>query len=388
MPGMSYEQLMRVPQIVALYEQLHTPASFFQKFFKLRPTDTPVVVSQQRTFGYDLIAATRTVAPITSPMSPPTAVGTKPVGTAMATTYRINIKTTIADEKVFMTRPLGSFGLNTPVDATGEKYIATQVKHLKTQVDNAVEWMIAKMFQGGFGIRPDGGDGFRLCELTDPNAVALNQYQIPASNLGTLAGNIIPVGEKWNDPAAPIVEHMNEISILAARVSGFQPSDIIINGNTAKNLFNNLQLARVGGTAYRIFDSITNREVEGGTPPTSGPYSIVWRALPQYTFHIYNEGLVINNVVPDLASQISTTNWAPLVPDGKAIIVPKAGEWVGFATNMEPVAETVVSDVKTVSGFYSWRTREIDPPRFDIKMLMNYVPILPLPNAVFYADVW
>jgi hypothetical protein len=319
-------------------------------------------------------------------MAPPTAVGQKPVGTATASLFRINIKTTIADEKVFMTRPLGSFGLNTPVDASGEKYIATQIKHLKTQVSNSVEWMVAKMFQGGFSLKPDG-DGFRLCELGDADAVLSNQYQIPASNTGDLGG-IIASGEQWTATNAPIVDHMNEISILASRVSGFQPTDIIMNGNTAKHLFNNTQLASVGGSAYRIFDSLTNREVDGGTPPTSGPYSIVWRALPQYTFHIYNEGLVLNNVVPDLANQINPSNWATLIPDGYAIIAPPAGEWVGFATGMEPVAENVMSDVKTVSGFYQWRTREIDPPRFDLKMLMNYVPILPLPNAFFYANVW
>jgi hypothetical protein len=55
---------------------------------------------------------------------------------------------------------------------------------------------------------------------------------------------------------------------------------------------------------------------------------------------------------------------------------------------MEPVAETVVSDVRTITGFHQWRTREIDPPRFDVKMLLNYVPILPMPNAFFYANVW
>lgn len=386
MPGMSYDQLMRVPQIVALYEQLHTPASFFQSYFRLRPTDSPVVVSQQRTFGYDLIAATRTIAPVSAPMAPPTGVGLKPVGTAMASLYRIHPKVTIADEKVFMTRQLGSFGLNTPVDASGERYIAMQIKHMKTQVSNAVEWMVAKMFQGGFGIKADG-DGFRLCELTDADVLLKNEYLIPAGNKGDLGG-IIGSGEEWNLAAAPIVDHMNEISILAARISGYQPTDIIINGNTGKHLFNNTQLSKVGGTSFTIFDSLTNRPVEGGTPPTSGPYKVVFRALPQYTFHIYNEGLVLKNVIPDYANQVNTNNWSTLIPDGYALIVPPAGDWVGFATGMEPIAENVMSDTRVVTSFAQWRTREIDPPRFDVKALLNYVPILPQPQVPFYANVW
>jgi hypothetical protein len=386
MPGMSYDQLMRVPQIARLYEQLHTPASFFQRYFKLAPTDTPVIASQQRVFGYDLVANTRTLAPMTAPMAPPVSVGQKPVGTAMAAVFRTNIKTTIADEKVFMTRQLGSFGLNTKVDATGQRYIAMQMKHLKTQVTNSVEWMVAKMFQGGFGIKQDG-EAFRLCELTDANAIHKNEYLIPASNKGDLGG-IIGAGEAWNDPAAPILDHLNEISVQAARVSGYQPTDIIMNGNTGKHLFNNTQLAKVGGTAYRIFDSLTNREVRGDEPPTSGPYTVQFRALPQYNFHIYNEGLVLNNVVPDYNNQVSTNNWSALIPDGYALIVPPPGDWVGFGTCMEPVAENVMSEVKTVTGLYQWRTREIDPPRFDIKMLLNYVPILPQPQAVIWANVW
>jgi hypothetical protein len=161
-----------------------------------------------------------------------------------------------------------------------------------------------------------------------------------------------------------------------------------MNGNTGKHLFNNTQLAKVGGTAYRIFDSLNNREVRGDEPPTSGPYTVQFRALPQYNFHIYNEGLVLNNVVPDYANQVSTANWTSLIPDGHALIVPPPGDWVGFATCMEPVAENVMSDVKTVTGLHAWRTREIDPPRFDIKMLLNYVPILPQPQALIYANVW
>lgn len=383
---MSYDQLMRVPQIVRLYEQLHTPASFFQRYFKLSPTDTPIVVSQQRVFGYDLIANTRTLAPVSAPMAPPVSVGQKPIGTALAAVFRTNIKTTIADEKVFQTRQLGSFGLNTKVDATGARYVATQVKHLKTQVSNSCEWMVAKMFQGGFGLKQDG-EGFRLCELNDPDVIHSNTYAIPASNKGDVSG-IIAAGEAWNDPSAPILDHMNEMSVLASRVSGYNPTDIIMNGNTAKHLFNNTQLSKVGGTAYRIFDRLNNREVQADNAPTSGPYTVQFRALPQYNFHVYNEGLVLNNVVPDYANQVSTTNWTPLIPDGYALIVPPPGDWVGFGTCMEPVAENVMSDVKTVTGLHQWRTREIDPPRFDVKMLLNYVPVLPQPQAVIWANVW
>lgn len=387
MPGMSFDQLMRIPQIVAVYEQLHTPASFFQRQFNLSPTGSPLVVSNNRTFGYDLYAATRTIAPISAPMAPPQGIGLKPMGTAMATTFRIHPKITIYYEKVFQTRQLGSFGLNTKVDMSGEKYIAMQIKHMKTQVSNAVEWMVAKMFQGGFGIKPDGGEGFRLCELDDAQAIHKNIYNLPASNKGDLNG-IIAAGEEWNNVNAPIVDHLNEISILAARVSGYQPTEVIINGNTAKHLFNNNQLKAVGGSSFTVFESLTNRPVEGGTPPTSGPYKVVFRAIPQYTFHVYNEGLVLADVVADYANQTSVSNWKPLMPDGYALIVPTATDWVSFATSSEPIAENATSDVRMSSGLSIWRTQEYDPPRFDVKTLTNYVPLMPQPQVPFFANVW
>lgn len=387
MIGVSFDQLMRVPQIVAVYEQLHTPASFFQRYFNLEPTSAPLTVSQTRTFGYDLYAATRTLSPISAPMSGPQGIGLKPIGTALATTFRLHPKISIFHEKVFMTRQLGSYGLNTKVDASGEKYIAMQIKHLKTTVSNSVEWMVAKMFQGGFGLKSDGGEGFRLCELNDPAIIHANQYRIPDSNKGDLGG-IIAGGESWDSVNAPIVDHLNEISILSARISGYQPTDIIINGNTGKHLFNNNQLKAVGGSSFTIFESLTNRPVEGNKAPTSGPYKVVFRAIPQYTFHVYNEGLVLNDVVPNYDNQVSTANWSPLIPDGYALIVPPPGDWIGFGTAMEPIAENAMSDVRTVSGQATWRTQEYDPPRFDVKTLTNYVPIMPQPQVPFFANVW
>lgn len=383
MPGVSYDQLMRVPQIIGVYSRLYGPTNFFQRLLKLAPTDAADTVSSQRTFGYDVYANTRTIAPATGPNSPPTRVGSKPIGTETATLYRFHPSTTIYDAKVFQTRQIGSYGLNTQVDASGKKYVALQVKHVRTMIDNAIEFMVCRMLMGGFGLKPNG-DRFDLCETTDAEVMMTNTYNIPAGNKDQVSGII---GTRWDNVAAPILDDLLEIQVRAAKVSGTLPRHVICNGNTIIPLFNNTKLSAIGGTAYRIFDSITMRDVTKDGPPSSGAYQVQFRALPQFTFHVLNEGLVANEVVPNLDNQIGS-EFSMLIPDGKVIIIPDPGEWCGFATGTEPIAENVMDNGRVVSGLHVWRTREIDPARFDVKFLLNYVPILPIPNAVFYANVW
>lgn len=387
MPGMSYDSLMKPGQILKVIKRLRNPGSFFQRFFGLAPTGVPTMAPDLDQFGYDLYAATRTLAQVTAPYAPPAKVGRKPIGTEMATLYRMHPSIDFFDNEVFRSRQLGSFGLNTTVDQMGESYIAMQLAHVKATIDNSVEWMVAHMFKGGFGIKVNG-DAFDLCQLTDSAVVASNQYQIPAGNQGDIGG-IIASGQEWNLTTAPILDHLMKISSKAAQISGYSPKHIIMNGITAIPLFANTKLSAVGGTAYRIFDSISNREVPEGEPLTSGEYTVTFRALPQYVFHIYNEGYVPGVVIPDEANQISDGNFVKYIPDGYAIIVPDPSrEWTGFAVGKEIIAENVMATPHLVSGLKIWNTREIDPARFEAKFLTKYIPLLLMPRVVFYANVW
>lgn len=388
MPGLSYDQLMRPGQILKAIQRLRTPANFFQNFLGINPySGSPTMASDRDTFGYDVYAATRTLAPVSPGYAPPVQGARKPIGQELATVYRFHPSRQIFHNEVFASRPLGSFGLNTPVDTMGMKYIALQLADAKTEIDNSIEWMVAHMLKGGFGIKPDG-DSFRLCKADDPLAISVNTYQIPAENQGDLDG-IIASGEEWNLATAPIINHMMEIEVMCARISGYPVRHIIINGNTAAFLFNNTKLAQTGGTSFQIFNSITKRPVKADEPPTSGNYDVVFRALPQYTFHIYNEGLVEDEVIKNEEEQISTTNFKMLVPDGYAIMIPEpSSNWVGWGTSKEVILETTNSQPRVVQGFTNWRTLEIDPARFEAKFLLKYVPLLMMPKVVFYANVW
>lgn len=387
MPGMSYDALMKPGQILKVIKRLQTPASFFQRFLKVSPTDVPSMTPDLDTFGYDIYAATRTLSPVSAPYSAPVKVGRKPIATELATVYRLHPSIDFFDNEVFRSRQLGSFGLNTEVDLMGQSYIAMQLAHVKTMLDNSIEWMVAHMLKGGFAIKPNG-DSYDLCQTTDADAIHVNNYKIPASNTGDLGG-IIASGEQWSLSNAPILDHLMKISSVASRVSGYPPRHIIMNGITAIPLFTNTKLSSVGGTAYRIFDSLTNRQVPDGEPLTSGQYTVVFRALPQYIFHIYNEGYVPGVVIPDEDTQIDSANFVRYIPDGYAIILPEpTRDWVGYAVGKEIIAENIMANPQLVSGLKIWRTRDIDPARFETKFLTKYVPLLNMPRVVFYANVW
>lgn len=381
MPGITLQQLTTVPQILRVYKKLYKPSNFFQRMFRIGPTDPASMVSALPTAGYDTYAATRTQAPVTARMAPPPRVGRKPIGTQVVTLARLHAAITIADEEVYRGRPLG--GPIGSVDPMGQKYVKMQIDHLRTMFDNSIEFMIAKMFQGGWSLDTDGGDQYRLTDY-DTNKIISNSYSIPSENTGN-AGGIIDA--LWNITTTDILTQLNKLSAQSARTSGLLPKHVFLNGITAAPLFNNTKLNAVGGTAYRIFDSISNREVSGDNAPTSGAYDVVFRALPQYVFHIYNEGYVANEVVPDFDSQTSLTNFVRYIPDGRAIVTPDPGDWIGSIVGQEPVAENVNDPGRIVTGFHLWKTREIDPPRYDIKAVHNFAPILPIPSAIYYLTV-
>jgi len=382
MPGVTYQQLTTVPQILRVYRKLYKPSNFFQRMYGLSPTDPATMTSSLPTAGYDTYAATRTMAPITARMAPPPRVARKPIGTQVVTLARLHAAITIADEEVYRGRPLG--GAIGSVDPMGQKYIRMQLDHLRTMFDNSIEFMVAKMFQGGWSVDTDGGDQYRLCDY-DATKIIANSYGIPAENKTNLGGII---SASWATASTDILSQLNALSVHASRVSGLLPRHLIMNGNTIAPLFLNTKLNSVGGSAYRIFDSLTNRPVEGDNAPTSGAYNVVFRALPQYIFHVYNEGYIANEVVPDFDAQTSTSNFVKYIPDGYVIITPDPGDWCGSIIGQEPVAENVADAGRVVTGFHLWRTREIDPPRYDIKAVHNFAPILPIPSAVYYPYVW
>jgi hypothetical protein len=387
MSGVSYEQLMKPIQIMKVVRRLHQVGAFFTNFMNMGPGRAPDIITTTRTFGYDIYASTRTVAPITAPFAPPAQMGLKPIGQNTATLVRSHGAIPILDEKIFGSRRVG--GPLSSVDRTGQSYYRLQLEHLVTSFRNSREFMISRMLRGGFGLKQSFGDQYRLQERSASDNSITVSYGIDGENFADLGG-IIGAGEGWDQTSAPIHEHFMELDKRMARKTGYSPRHCILNSSTMAPIFQNTVLQKIRGDAFRIFDTFTKKEISPGDARSSAYYTVVFGALPHINFHVLNEGLVLNEVVPNETEQISTANFELFVPDGKVMILPEPDRiWAGTAGGVEPIRERVDQTTpREVQGFGIWRTPTIDPSGFSVKALDNFIPLLYIPNVVHFADVW
>jgi hypothetical protein len=63
----------------------------------------------------------------------------------------------------------------------------------------------------------------------------------------------------------------------------------------------------------------------------------VFGAIPLYTFHVYNGGLVKAGTAEGFDAQISASNFEPFIPDNSALITPEPGDWLGMMEGSEYV---------------------------------------------------
>jgi hypothetical protein len=388
MTGVSLDQLLKTPQIMMAIKTMADPGYFFTRFFGYGIADAvPSRISDSRYFGYDVYASTRTMAPATAPDAPPVETAPKPLGTRFVTLPRFHSKRPIYENRIFRGRAMG--GRYGTVDERGQKYVGMQIADLVQTYRNSREFMLARMCRGGFGLKPTSGDQFRLCEVDDGAATIVNDYGIPAINKGDLNG-IIPSGEGWNVANAPIHEHLMKFEKRQTQRTGTVPRHILMNSTTFAPILENTVLQGIRGTANRIFDTFTQKTMNEQDALSSAYYSVQIGAIPQYQFHIINDGLVPNEVITNEEEQISDANFSIHIPDGYAMILPTPNRvWYDFVSGSELVRDNVAqARSRVVEGFDVWTTPEINPPRYDITAVDNGMPILLIPGAVAYANVW
>lgn len=371
----TYAQLMQSETITGLFSHIKSPGTFFQRFTKTSPGDPSSARHRGRHIGWDIFNATRTRAQGRAPGSGPGTTSRKPVGHVSAQCYRSFEKTLLLDEEIYMGRPLG--GAIGTVDARGQAYVAKQVKFLKQRMVNSREFMVSRLFRGGFGVAIDG-ESFKLTEFGAGTFDV--DMQLPATHKDYLDGLVT---ESWQNPNADLITFFLNLNAVAVRETGMMITRCIINSVTLGYLFTNVGLAQVGGSAYRIFDQFTVKELQtsNGTRPSG--YDVVFRALPQIIFHVTDEV-----DVPGDTDSITAAGTSKYVPDGKAIFTPDPdSEWVGYIEGSEVVRENVMDNGKEVFGFHAWTTPVIDPPGSELKNLDNGLPALMMPRVIFYATI-
>ncbi len=377
-------QLLQSPVINKVVSRIAVRDAVMQRFFGLQIGSSSLSRQSGRHVGWDIFDRTRLLAKGRAPNAAPATISRKAVGHQSTQVFRMSEKIHLFQDEIFRTRPLGTAIGN--VDLRGQDYVRRQVEYATQRFRNAREFMVSRIPRGGFGVILSGEDWI-LTEYTDANATFTVGYQVPSANqdqleLGTGADVI---DAPWSDPSARIINQILGVEKAMERLNGWPVRHIWINGTTFSWLLENIQLQNVGGTAYRIFESLSRREsdADGKGFPSTG-FDVVFRGLPLQTFHVYNGVLNVNEDVDSTAAADSSL----FIPDGKAIFTPEpSSEWIGGIEGSEIVAENLMDSGKEVFGFHNWSTRCIDPAGWEMKFLDNFVPALYIPSAMCYATV-
>lgn len=387
MPGFSLEQLTRVPHVMGIVQEYDSPGTAISRFYGLSFKSPANQIITGRTGVYDIFNPTRTMPVVRAPMTGPSRVARKPVGQKMITVARFYESLEIEFERVWQGRPLG--GKYGTVDATGQSYIARQIKHELDKFSNVHEFMASQMFRGGWSLLPVGEDLYPVPKgtagtLYDVDTLVPDEHkgQIPLDD-----GDEDIISVSWDDPNADLVQQLMTLQRVHAVRHGNPLRHIWGNSKTIAPLFNNLQIHRVGGTAVRVFDSLTGREQDPNKRFSDNGVDIVFRALPQWIFHTYDQVYIPGQVSEQFAAQTNPDNIKFFIPDGEVIITPEPGDWCEKVAGTEPVQFNLQEKVRYVSGFAMGRDWAIDPPRVDLKFLTNVAPVLTQQFAVYNPTV-
>lgn len=387
MPGYSYDELTKVPFVMDVISEFRAPGSSIQRFYGLGLNDRPGQVLPHRTGLYDIFNPTRSMPIVRAPMTGPARVARKPVAQKPITVPRFFEALVIEDEYVFRNRPLG--GQYGQVDAQGQTYIARQIRHEIQKFINVHEFMATSMFRGGWGLLPKGGDDMYPVPKGTAGTAFDFDTLVPSGHQGQLdvdgSGAIIDVS--WNDPAADLPQMFMKLNKVHAARHGAPLRHVWGNGETIRHLFNNTKLQAVGGSVFRIFDSLTGRERNPDEEYPDTGVDIVFRGMPEVTFHVYNQVFMPDLIGEQTSPQFLSGNESPLIPDGEVIITPEPGDWCELVAGSEPVQYSLTEAPKVASGFDMGRAREIHPPRWDLMFLANQCPVLTQQYAVYNPTV-
>jgi hypothetical protein len=383
--AVTLHELTKTPFVLGVFSRLKASGLALSNFYGMGPNQPATEVSPRRSLVYDLFDNTRTMARGRGPYVGPGKTAPKRSGQATAHAMRLYEAIPLLYERIYQGRPLG--GQIGEIDPLGQAYVARQQKFMAQRFMNAIEFMVSRMFRGGFSILVDGDDWL----LREKGAGTIDvDYPIPTNHktqlaVGGSAGSTDVIDASWDDPTASIVQQLLNLNKASERETGYVQKHIWINSTTYGHLLNNEQLREIRGTANRIFDTQTGVQI----PTTDGSrdqgYTVQFGAIPQFLFHVYDAVSHVSvNVDSDTASELSM-----YIPDNIALITPEPapGEWYGSVTCSEPIRENDNAEVIYPNGMHSWSYPTNDPPGVEQRVLHNYAPLLYNPKAVYYATV-
>ena len=360
----SFDVLFRTPTIVKFVQQIPTPLDMFQRWLRLSPGMPATDTVHGRHFGFDILDATRQIARGRAPGVGPGTTTRKQVGHVSGTVYRSHEKIRLLMEEIFKTRPLGQQIGNDLVDIRGQQHVQRQLKYLVQRFRNSRENMVSRMLRGQCDLKFDVDD----IRPIDTGGDLTVDFQIPDDNktqlyLGT--GSDI-IDATWLAAGTDIIGHVLAINKAFTRLTGRALKHIWCNSTLYNSLLANTGLQTVTGSAYRVFEFLTGREVQNREGIPDSGFDVVFGAIPLVTFHVY-DGVLCDPSLEGVNDETTVANTNLLIPDVNAIFTPEPDtDWVGWVEGSEWVSENIMDSGREVFGFHSWASRVIDPPGMEL----------------------
>lgn len=384
--SITLQQLFRHPYVMKVISRIKPSGTPLQTYYGmgLDNTASESIPAGVRTFSYDIFDHTRQLASVRPPKVGPQRDRNQKTSTRTGHIIRSHDSLQVAWEDIVNTRPHGS-----PIgslDRTGQNKVTMQIKHQTEKHKNLREWMVSRMFRGGFAIKFEGdkhyvtnlGSGDKDITYDHPSA---HRSQLAVGDSGA---DVIDVS--WDDPTADIMKQILNLNKAAERISGYVIEDVWINSTTLGYLMNNTSLQEKGGTSFRIWENVSASQITttDGNKRQSG-YIVTFRAMPWIRFHVYDGVLQKGDAQAD---STAAADVELLIPNNVAIFTPSPSqEWLGFAVGSEPVQKTLTGQMEIVKGFSTWSRPMLEPAGQEMLFLDNFFPCPYNANAWFYGTV-
>lgn len=390
MEGYTLGQLLRRDTVLGVLNRVNAPGNLFSQYYGMTLGADPIatIIGNNGRGQYDIFDSRRDIGVFSTPNSPPKAMRRNPIGAIPYACPRQYNSIDLNLNELYGTRDIGTNPAGR-ITSRGMEYWRLQMLAARQPMQTLIEFMAVQTFVGGFGMKPHANDPTALIPTlkTDGAATIINDTKVPAAHMGDVYG--IWTGAKWENPATNIPGQFRSLNVIAARENGLPITECWINGNTAVFLFANESMRNQNGIANRVFNTLEpTKEIGPNQKVPDTGYSLTFGALPEITFHIYNQGYVPYGTRLTLDDQTSASNWTLHIPDKKAIMTPPPSrDWCGMLNGSELAQWALDQAPVEVIGYGTGFERAIEPPRIANKWLLNAGPILTQPKAVYYADV-
>jgi hypothetical protein len=359
----------------------------FQNHYGLGPdgpqTESPVA-SGHNLVVWEYFDNTRTVGTVRPKISGPSRPLHKAAGVSHGVLLRFYEALTFEYNRIAGYRALGRpIGF---LSSAGEDWVSRQLGYMAQRHQNLVELVSACMIvRGQFDIKHQGMSNEHTIVLTGGNHTV--DYQVPANHKSQIAldtGGANVIGATWANAGTDLILQFATLRMVAERESGDFLTTCWINSKNMVNLINNTGLRNAGGSAFRVWESYVQNQMQTSEGLRNRGADLVFRALPDWTFKVYDGVLNIDQVRDSQAEADSTL----FIPSDRAVMTPDPGDWTGNYPGKEVVIEQVGGQTKEITGLHQWKRRIVDPVAAEeCHMLDNFLPVLYRPKAIYQPTV-